>query len=266
MIPTQESASCDYTVNSQYVCRHLDFAFLSSCVIFPVKDLKIAICCYCTMFVFERPDLCLQYIVCLCALPLIVASISFCETNDVLYSQLSLLDSESIVACVHPSLTYLMAGFCRRPAAQIEKFSVTKWNVWLCLHSRKIGDCSILIPDSISDVLHAAPKWISDPRLLTFQLPGRTMNEWILMNTKDVPRPFFPRSLLLLVWRWGEEERWSALWLPWERGTPLHIQNIPCEVQKEISISLWGSGPSFVCERCGALLRWLCQFFKSHLQ
>lgn len=192
--------------------------------------------------------------------------VSFCETNDVLYSQLSLLDSESIVACVHPSLTYLMAGFCRRPAAQIEKFSVTKWNVWLCLRSRKIGDCSILIPDSISDVLHAATKWISDPRLLTFQLPGRTMNEWILMNTKDVPRPFFPRSLLLLVWRWGEEERWSALWLPWERGTPLHIQNIPCEVQKEISISLWGSGPSFVCERCGALLRWLCQFFKSHLQ
>lgn len=26
-------------------------------VIFPVKDLKIAICCYCAMFVLERPDL-----------------------------------------------------------------------------------------------------------------------------------------------------------------------------------------------------------------
>lgn len=85
-----------------------------------------------------------------------------------------------------------MAGFCWRPAAQIEKFSVAKWNVWLCLRSRKIGDCSILIPDSISDILHTATKWISDPWLLTFQLPGRTMNEWILMNTKDVPKPFPP--------------------------------------------------------------------------
>lgn len=32
----------------------------------------------------------------------------------------------------HPSLTYLMAGFWwgPRPAAQIEKFSEAKWNVW----------------------------------------------------------------------------------------------------------------------------------------
>lgn len=103
-----------------------------------------------------------------------------------------------------------MAGFCRRPAAQIEKFSVTKWNVWLCLRSRKIGDCSILIPDSISDVLHAATKWISDPRLLTFQLPGRTMNEWILMNTKYVPRPFSPPLSVIVgveVGRRGEMKR-----------------------------------------------------------
>lgn len=47
--------------------------------------------------------------------------------------------------------------------------------------------------------------------------------------------------------------RGGTLWIPWDRGTPLHIQNIPHEVQKDISISLWGSGPSFVCERCGAL-------------
>lgn len=163
------------------------------------------------------------------------------ETNNVLQMcpQLSLFDSESNVAWVHPSLTYLMAGFCWRPAAQIEKFSVTKWNVWLCLQSRKIGDCSILIPNSISDILHAATKWISGPSiapcLSTFQLPGHTMNEWILMNTMLYPGHFF---LLLLACRWGKRERGGALWIPWDWGTPLHIQNIPCEVQKEISISL----------------------------
>lgn len=45
--------------------------------------------------------------------------------------------NKSIAACIHPSLTYLMAGFWWRPAAQIEKFSVTKWNVWLSLQSRR---------------------------------------------------------------------------------------------------------------------------------
>lgn len=59
----------------------------------------------------------------------------------------------------------------------------------------KLGDCSILIPNSIADVLHAETKWISSPsiasRSWTFQLPGHTMNEWILMTTKDVPGPFW---------------------------------------------------------------------------
>lgn len=175
------------------------------------ENLKIwKICCYCTMFVFERSDLCLQYIVCLCALPLIVASISFCETNDVLYSQLSLLDSESIVACVHPSLTYLMAGFCRRPAAQIEKFSVTKWNAWLCLRSRKIGDCSILIPDSISDVLHAATKVDFRPTVVDISA-ARTHDEWVNIDEhKRCTQAIFPPLSVIVgveVGRRGEMKR-----------------------------------------------------------
>lgn len=175
------------------------------------ENLKIwKICCYCTMFVFERSDLCLQYIVCLCALPLIVASISFCETNDVLYSQLSLLDSESIVACVHPSLTYLMAGFCRRPAAQIEKFSVTKWNAWLCLRSRKIEDCSILIPDSISDVLHAATKVDFRPTVVDISA-ARTHDEWVNIDEhKRCTQAIFPPLSVIVgveVGRRGEMKR-----------------------------------------------------------
>lgn len=64
---------------------------------------------------------------------------------------------------------------------------------------------------------------------------------------------YFFKLLLLCRWGGGGGARGGTLWIPWDRGTPLHIQNIPHEVQKDISISLWGSGPSFVCERCGAL-------------
>ena len=51
-----------------------------------------------------------------------------------------------------------MAGFCWGPAAQIEKFSVAKWNVWFCPQYIKIGDCFILIPNSIPDILHLSDK------------------------------------------------------------------------------------------------------------
>lgn len=116
--------------------------------------------------------------------------------------------TQSNVAGVHPSLTYLMAGFCWRPITQIEKFSIAKWNIWLCLHSRKIGDCSILIPNSISDILYAT-KWNPGPSIVpclsTYQLPGHTMNEWILMNTKDVPGPFFPVTVGVEVGKKEEE-------------------------------------------------------------
>lgn len=62
----------------------------------------------------------------------LVASISFCVKRMIANMLPTFLcDSGSNVAWAHPTLTYLMAGFWWRPVAQIEKFPVAKWNVWL---------------------------------------------------------------------------------------------------------------------------------------
>lgn len=94
-----------------------------------------------------------------------------------------------------------MAGFCWRPAAQIEKFSVAKWNVWLCLRSRKIGDCSILIPNSISDKVGF---WPIHCTMLVDISAARTHDEWVNIDEhKRCTRAIFS----CYCWRVGGEKR-----------------------------------------------------------
>lgn len=167
----------------------LDFLFL---VVSPVRASQL----------WKNHNSCIYSIYYLLVFKPLVASISFCVKRMIANMLPTFLcDSESNVAWAHPSLTYLMAGFWWRPVAQIEKFPVAKWNVWLGLQSRKIGDCSILIPNSISDKVDFWPiHWA----LLVDISAARTyrMKEWILMNAKDVHRLFFFK--LLLLCRWGK--------------------------------------------------------------
>lgn len=53
-----------------------------------------------------------------------------------------------------------------------------------------------------------------------------------------------------------------------ERGTFLNIQNpsVLCRVSKGDQSHFEALGASFVCEGCEVLPKWLCQFFKTHLQ
>lgn len=69
-----------------------------------------------------------------------------------------------------------------------------------------------------------------------------------------------------LQWRmgWGE----GRVWVSMERGTFLNIQNpsVLCRVSKGDQSHFEALGASFVCEGCEVLPKWLCQFFKTHLQ
>lgn len=182
MNPTQGSVSCDYTLRWKYVWWHFGFSIFSRLSSQSQSALK---------GVLENHNSCIYSIYYLLVFKPLVASISFCVKRMIANMLPTFLcDSESNVAWAHPSLTYLMAGLWWRPVAQIEKFPVAKWNVWLSLQSRKIGDCSILIPNSISDKVDFWPIYCA---LLVDISAARTyrMNEWILMNTKDVHRLFF---------------------------------------------------------------------------
>lgn len=70
-----------------------------------------------------------------------------------------------------------------------------------------------------------------------------------------------------LQWRmgWGEGRAYAGF--PW-RGTFLNIQNpsVLCRVSKADQSHFEAQGASFVCEGCEVLPKWLCQFFKTHLQ
>lgn len=91
---------------------------------------------------------------------------------------------------------------------------------------------------------------------------SRWMSEyWWSWKLRRVP---FSTSL---QWRmgWGEGRAYAGF--PW-RGTVCNIQNpsVLCRVSKGDQSHFEAVGASFVCERCEVLPKWLCQFFKTHLQ
>lgn len=57
-------------------------------------------------------------------------------------------------------------------------------------------------------------------------------------------------------------------WVSMEWDTFLNIQNLSaqCRVSKGDQSHFEALGASFVCEGCEVLPKWLCQFFKTHLQ
>lgn len=109
------------------------FCFQSSFLSEPVGFESFR-CHPCTAFIvaFENHNSNIYSIYHLLAFKPLVASISFCVKRMIANMLPTFLcDSGSNVAWAHPTLTYLMAGFWWRPVAQIEKFPIAKWNVWL---------------------------------------------------------------------------------------------------------------------------------------
>lgn len=154
------------------------FYIFHFCLSFQSESVSFESCSPCTMFAVALEDSCPYSIYRSLVFKPLVASISSCVKRMIANMLATFLcGSESGADWVHPSLTYLMAGFWWRPVAQTEKFSVSKWNVLLSLQSRKIGGCSILIPASISD---GTDSGISGPSIVwclsTFQLPRHRMN------------------------------------------------------------------------------------------
>lgn len=90
------------------------------------------------------------------------------------------------------------------------------------------------------------------------------MNEWILMKLKNSTGSLF---LHHSSGGWdGGKGRFH--WVSMEWDTFLNIQNLSaqCRVSKGDQSHFEALGASFVCEGCEVLPKWLCQFFKTHLQ